>query len=106
MKFLNPHQDLGNTVVGRKHTITFRFDESITVTQVTLSCGCTSEETNNTTKVIVVSYKAKPIPEHFVLEGKVDYITTKTVEVKYKDTNYPGQEMVETLTFKAHVFKP
>ena len=76
--------DLKRIKEKTSHQIAFKYLGDKEIDTATSSCGCSTPTIEG--NVVRVIYTSGEVPKHIIKEGKNEYETTKSIKVKFKDT--------------------
>lgn len=71
---------IGDTKVGTRHSIEFKYERIKTISQIK-ACGCMSIANYVNENRIVIEYIAEPLPKHLELDGHINYPLNKVITV-------------------------
>lgn len=101
MAFEFTHRNLGRIKSGRKYEIRYPYDETVsTVSDISLSCGCTGASHYPISREVVLSYVPQSVPLHMKGQGYYTSRNHATVNMTLND----GSTFPLTLTFEAIVY--
>ena len=79
--FKETKKDLGTLAPNQNVQVEFQYEGDLNVKNIFTTCGCTEAKWDEEKKLVKVTYRTQPIPEHIKLQNKNNYIATKQIKV-------------------------